>query len=348
MRLNTTKFLLPLVGALLTVGLLLVPVRVSAAAQDDSVTVPTQAESWYRSIATVTSAVPDTCDLPVGCLPAAPGLPVEPPSPYPAGFLHVGVGAGIEESRTYLAFDLAEVPFDAELAGGTISLPITTDPTAGVARPEAAKVRACNVPSFVGDNGAGDLTGAPNVDCAISSPAVYVAATGTEPAALTVDLTPFLDEWSTGVAQVALVPQEGLAPTDTWHVAFSRRDRQAADALPISARLELTVAESGIEPFDEPPAPDIPPLLVDDDDAPVLFTEQAFAEPSLESESFAAPPIEQAVVEQSGNARVARPVVSVIGGRFAYPAIFLLPLAVGAAIAWAGRAFTRDLQAPVG
>ena len=344
--LNTTKPLLPVVGALLTAGLLLVPVSVSAA-QDESVIDSTQAESWYRSIATASSTVPDTCSLPVGCLPAVPSLPVEPPSPYPAGFLHVGVGAGVEESRTYLAFDLAEVPFDAELAGGTITLPITGDPTAGVALPEAAKVRACHVPSFVGDNGAGDLTGAPAVDCAISSPAVYVAAAGAAPAALKVDLSPFLEEWSTGVAQVALVPQDGLAPTDTWHVAFSRRDRQAEDAVPISARLELAIDASGLEPIEEEIAPDLPSPVVDDEEPPALFIEEAFAEPSLASESFAAPPIEQAAVEQSGTARVTRPVVSVIGDRFAYPAIFLLPLAVGAALAWAGRAFTRDLQAPV-
>ena len=60
----------------------------------------------------------------------------------------------------------------------------------------------------------------------------------------------------------------------------------------------------------------------------------------------------ESIPDQSGRTAAvtpvaqAQPVVSVVGGRFAYPAMFLLPLGVAAAIAWAGRAFTRDLQSP--
>jgi hypothetical protein len=274
---------------------------------------------------------------------------LDPPSPYPPGFVHVGVAAGIEESRTYLAFDLAEVPFDAELTGGLITLPITTDPTAGVALADAAKVRACLVPSFVGDGAAGDLTGAPAVDCAVSSPAVFVAANGVDPAALTVDLAPFLDEWATGVAQVALLPQEGLAPTENWHVAFSRRDRQAVDTVPISARLDLAAFDTDAGLSDDVEVPLDADVDTPDDEASPFIPQEAFEQPSLGSETFAALPVDRAVIEQSQETPVAevRPVVSVVGGRFSYPAMFLLPLLVAAAIAWAGRAFTRDLQAPV-
>lgn len=37
------------------------------------------------------------------------------------------------------------------------------------------------------------------------------------------------------------------------------------------------------------------------------------------------------------------PVAAVLGGPYAYPAVFLLPLLVAAAVGWAGRALTREL-----
>jgi hypothetical protein len=37
------------------------------------------------------------------------------------------------------------------------------------------------------------------------------------------------------------------------------------------------------------------------------------------------------------------PVAALLGGPFAYPAVFLLPLVMGAAVGWAGRALTREL-----
>ena len=345
----STRRLLALTGAALTVGLLLLPVPVRAA-QDDSITVQPQAESWYRPIATARSLVPNTCELPViGCGPATPSPPVPPPSPYPPGFLHVGVGAGIEESRTYLALDLSSLPFDAVMTGGTLTLPITTDPTAGVALADAAKVRACHVGIFIRDGAAGDLTGAPEVDCTLASSASYVAPQGGEPASLVVDLSPFIEAWAGGLAALALVPEEGLAPSENWHVAFSRRDRQAADAVPISARLDLAGEDADAVPDVQI---ELPPAVVTEEFDLPLTDDSDFEEFPDVGATFAAPPVDRAQLDQSGRTAAvapvaqAQPVVFVVGGRFAYPAMFLLPLGVAAAIAWAGRAFTRDLQSP--
>jgi hypothetical protein len=227
------------------------------------------------------------------------------------------------------------VPAGRAQTGGTLNLPITTDPTAGVALPETAKLRACHVPTFVVDGVAGDLSNAPEPDCTITSPATFVAATGEDPAALVVDLAPFVELWSAGVASVVLLPEEGLPPTESWHVAFSRRDGDAPDAIPISAQLEL----GGDDPLD---------IDVDDDvDFPIASSSGGFTPPRLDaSASFAAPPLAEQPelpVAESAPTMTTQPVVSVIGGRYAYPVVLLFPLAIAAAIAWAGRALTRDL-----
>jgi hypothetical protein len=323
-----------LAGGGITAALLLVPVPVRAA-QSETVTVPMRAESWYRPLPGLATGLPDTCDLPTGCAPGIPDPPVPLPSPYPEGFLHVGVGAGIEESRTYLGLDLNGLSADVEPIGGTLTLPITTDPTAGVVLPETAKVVACHVPSFLTDGVAGDLTEAPVPDCTIASPATYVAAEGDVPAALVVDLGPFAELWSAGVASLVLLPEEGLPPTETWHVAFSGRGRDAPDAVPITAQLELG-GEADV-------AEDV------EIDLPVASSSGGFAPPRLDgSASFAAPPLAppvepELVVTDRTPAMTTQPVVSVVGGRYAYPVVLLLPLLVAAAIAWAGRALTRDL-----
>ena len=340
---RSSRRLLALAAAGLTAVVLLLPVPVRGA-EDGSVTISPRAEAWYRTVTTAAEAAP-TCDLPIGCAPAVPGPPVPPPSPYPPGFLHVGVGAGLEESRTYVALDLEGVPADGELIGGTLTLPITPDPTAGNALPETAKVRACHVETFVKDGVAGDLTGAPPVDCTVTSSATYVAAADGLPAALTVDLVPFLEKWDGGVAAVALLPEGGLAPTENWHVAFSRRDRQAADVVPISARLDLAPSFAEFEPLTTDDFE--PPLSSVDDDFTPAFAPDSFAAPPLTPDTFAAAPVARPPTTAAPAPRPvapAQPIVSVVGGRFKYPGIFLLPLLIAAAIAWTGRAFTRELR----
>jgi hypothetical protein len=300
-----------LAGAGVTAALLLLPVPVRAA-EGESIVVGMSAESWYR--------------------PAGQPLP----STYPEGFVHVGALAGVEESRTYLGLDLSRLPADAELVAGTLTLPIVAESTAGTSFPESAKVRACHVASVVADGVAGETAGAPEPVCAITAPAVYVAAEGEAPAALVIDLAPFIALWSRGVASLAVLVEEELTPTETWHVAFSRRDREAPDAIPISAQLELgRDAEAEAD-------------VADDFEPPAASSSGGFTAPRLDaSASFAAPPLAapiepQVAVTERAPVIMTQPVVSVVAGGYAYPVVLLLPLAAAAAIAWAGRALTRD------
>lgn len=324
---------LPAVAGALTAGVLLLPVPV-ASAQPAPVTAGTAAEAWYRTLPVQAPAEADPCTLPVGCLPAAPA-PL--PSQYAAGTLHVGVAGGAEESRTYLALDLSGVEPGAEVTGGTLTLPVATDPSAGTTAPDQAALRACAVTAPVEDGVDGSLTGAPPVDCATSSDAAFVPAEAGAPAAFTVDLAPFAEVLSAGGSSLALVPAE--EPGEAWHVAFSRRDRQAEGATPISASLQVaqeqTVepapADTGEATFDDAP------LTLD---TPGLDAGASFAAPPL---AAGEQPLSAPVTPEVAAPTAQVPVAAVLAGPFAYPAVFLLPLLVAGATGWTGRALTRDL-----
>jgi hypothetical protein len=342
-----TVRLASLVGAGLTTGaLLLVPVPVEA--QEGPVTVEPRAEAWYRTVPGAPDGAPSACDLPTGCGPAVPKPPVPPPSVYPSGTLHVGVAAGTEESRSYLTLDLSAVPAGAELVGGTLRLPIASDPNSGTAAPDLAKVRVCDVPTFVRDGADGDLTGAPKVDCATSSLATFVEGQGDKPGEFLVDLTPFVGKWSNGGASIAVLPDKGLAPSDSWHVAFSRHDRKAEGAKPISAQLML----AGDEPSGGELFPPLDPGNVNGGPAPAPDLNDSAAPPPLdggssplEADAGAVDPLDPVAAPAADPGAAApqvQPVAVFVGHK--YPAAFLLPLVVGLSIAWTGRAFTRDLR----
>lgn len=322
---------LPGIAGVLTAGVLLLPVPV-ASAQAAPVPAAPVAEAWYRTLPVQAPPEADLCDLPVGCVPA---VPVPLPSAYAEGTLHVGVAGGVEESRTYLTLDLAGLEIGSQVTGGTLTLPIAADPQAGTTAADLAALRACGVTAAVQDGTDGSLTGAPPVDCATSSDAVYVPGEGGTPAAFTVDLAPFADDLSAGLSSLALVPAE--EPGQAWHVAFSRRDREAEGAMPISASLQVAPddeprpADSGEATFD-----DLPLTL----DTPPLDTGASFAAPPL---SASEQPLTAPVTPEVAAPTAQVPVAAVLGGPFAYPAVFLLPLLVAGATGWAGRAFTRDL-----
>lgn len=330
----------PVLAGAATAALLLVPVPV-ASAQAAPGTAGTSAESWYRTLPVQPPPEADPCQLPMGCSPA---VPAPLPSQYAPGTLHVGVAGGAEESRTYLALDLSALDVTSEVTGGTLTLPVATDPQAGTTAPETAQLRACLVTGSVQDGVEGAVTGTPPVDCATSSEAVYAAAEGDRPAAFTIDLAPFGQALTTGLGGFALVPAE--QPGTAWHVAFSRRDREAEGVVPISAQLQISAAE---EPESLPSSEPTVEVF-----APPSFDTGTGEVPSFDSgTSFAAPPL--AAGQQPLTSPVAPevaaptaqvPVAAVLGGPFAYPAVFLLPLVVAVAVGWAGRAFTRDL-APV-
>ena len=275
------------------------------------------AESWYRPQS-------PTCGTAVGC------LPLSLPAIYPADTLHVGVAAGQEEARSYVALPL---PASGGLKGGTLTLPIgpTSD---GTVQPDAAKVVACLVTGTVKDHVEGDIGPRPGADCSVSSPAV--AKTSSSGTVLSIDLAPFVAEWSDAqVGSLAVLPAATVSAPDTWHLAFSRHDRKGTGVLPLSA--SLLVETDATTPLPSEPAPsggaEPPPVLPVASVPPVV--PETLPQVAPEQSSPPAPSV-------AGGPSVV-PAAQSVDTSFAYPGVFLLPPLVLLAFAWVARAFTRDL-----
>lgn len=300
--------------ALAAAATLLVVLVANPAAADET-PAPTQAEAWYQA-----------CVAPAGCdaLPAA--------SPYPADTLHVGTSGGNETARTYVEIDLGGVPSDAQIVGGTLSVtPAGAD--AGSVRPEDAAITAClTTRPFAPERG---KFGPPHppTDCAVSSNATFADGV------FTVDLAPFADSWAnSGFAALALVPTEGEA--DAWHVAIAAKER--VGGVPITATLTYVDEEDVEAPasVDLPPAAG-PSLLSDDLDEGTtsetlpLAPEPTGGLPAADEPEVALPPL---------RGGPATPVVAVDRTGFAYPAVWLLPLALLLVGGLLGRALTRPIS----
>lgn len=345
-------------AAALSAGALLVlaPVPV-AAAQAAPVQAQASSESWYR---TTPVALPEdgltVCDLPVGgCTPTVPEVAL--PSPYAPGTLHVGYTGAAEDSRTYLELNLVRLPFGSEISGGTLTLPVATDPQAGTLLPETAKIQACLLTRTVPDGIDGSLTGAQPADCKTVSPAKFVAGEADKAPVFTVDLAPFADAWAVGTAALALVPTEEQAEGANWHVAFSRRDRTTGPGVetvqPITAALSLRAAKAPNGAV-RPPALDAPggPAMVDLPESPSFDGGSlaldgggivAAAPVTAGTTGALVAPVPPADADPQVAQQPIAQVASVLGGSYAYPGVFLLPLLLVAGASWLGRALTRDL-----
>ena len=310
------------------------------AAGSGILTVGLASDAWY-------SGAPACTESPTGCLPAGA------PNPYPAKTLHVGVAFGQEESRSYLALDLALLPPSTSVTGGTLRVPVASGED-GSRAPDTASLQACLVTASVDDDVEGSTEEPPAVDCKkATSPGTFVPATAATPAQLTFDLAPFATAWSTGgAAGIALLPAEDTAPTSAWHVAMSAHDRSGAPTTKPSASVSfaaMSAVDSGtsFESFEDTAAP------------PPAAPQEGLGSSSV---SFGAPPVAPAAPElpttplaPAVSAPVNQPVATpqlqpqafaVPGGGFAYPAVFLLPLALAGVAGWLGRALTRDLTPP--
>ena len=331
-----------LLGVCLTAGAVLGPALPALAAGSGIATVKPAAEAWYRT------APP--CGLPTGCAPLSAA-----PSQYPPDTLHVGVNAGTEEARTYLQLDLAQLPAGTKPSGGTLLLPVAGSDD-GTRAPQTAKLRACAVKDEVKDEVQGSFAAPPAADCETASvEAVFVAAAGENPAAFTVDLATLTAAWESGAqpGALALLPAEGTAPPDSWHVAFSDRTRTGEDVVPITAALAFVSAS-----FDtsSQPAPTVAPPPFEPAPAPALGSSSGSTDFGGET-TFAAPvltgsaPLLPAPAAQAAPAPAAAPAQqqvvpvaqSFVQGGFRYPAVFLLPLLLAVGAGWLGRALTRDL-----
>jgi hypothetical protein len=301
---------------LLLLALLALAVAPTSPARADTTPASTTDEAWY--------APPPTCGLPTGCGPTE-SLP--PISRYPAGTLHVGVTAGLEDSRTYLKLDLSGVPFDATLTGGTLTLPVASAAD-GTSSPETAQVAAC----FVGAAFApaeGSVAPPPAVDCTTTTAATFVSG---PPAVLTVDLSPFAARWANGEANngLALLPAAGTAPGTSWHVAFSAKSRAGSDVPPARASLSYAAVAAPEEPTPE----------VIDSSGDVAFGPLGgvFVGPAV------VPSPAAAIVEQSKLPDRVLPAAAVSGPGFAYPVLLALPLLLLGLGGYLGWALTRPVS----
>ena len=325
-----------LLGLCVTAGVVVAPAAAALAAGSGTTVVRPSAEAWYR-------ATP-SCALPTGCADAG-----QAPSPYAADTLHVGVAAGVEEARTYLQLDLSALPAGTKPTGGTLLLPIATGSSDGTRAADTARLQACAVKEPVQDAD-GSFATPPAVDCeAASAPATFVAAAGDEPAAFTVDLSTLTSAWESSVpGAIVLLPAADTAPPASWHVAFSDRTRTGEGVVPISAAIAYASASldtTGTEVVVAPPP--FAPAPTFDAPAPAFDSGTSFAAPPLTADVPLAPaPAPQAPpapMTTSPQQSSVVPVALSVPGAFRYPGVFLLPIVLAVAIAWLGRALTRDL-----
>jgi hypothetical protein len=184
------------------------------------------ADAWYVT-------APTECAALGGC----PTLPTPQANLYPADTLHVETIVGRETARTYLALDASQVPSDAALTRGRLTLPLSADSDSGTFAPEDATLVACLAPSGFPDDVAGERSDPPEVDCRVSSTAELVDE------AFIVDLAPFLAVWRDDLSLhgLALMPAPADPGVATWHVTFDSRERQGPDVRTIDLVLDYTV-----------------------------------------------------------------------------------------------------------
>ena len=212
-----------------------------------AITLGTAAEAWYQLTRV------NTCNSPVGCLPASlpavPALPDLPVAPtvFPADTLHVGWAAGVELARSYVALDTSALPQGAKLVSGELVVPLLADPTQGTLLADGAGVKACLATTTITDGVVGALSAAPGLDCSVSSP---LTADGDH---FTVDLQPMVDAWNSGTPNegIALTPFESSSVQSAWAVAMPGRN--AAGLPHIEANLQY-LAAAAAPPVVVPPA----------------------------------------------------------------------------------------------
>jgi hypothetical protein len=281
-------------------------------------------EAWYQPH--------PSCLTPVGCV-ASPPVPV---SPFPAGTMHVGVGAGHELARAYLVFAFSHL---ATASSAKLTVPLDVEPTDGSTSPSDAKVIVCLTTSAGIATTEGSTDPPPPVDCRTPAPARFVASPAPH---LEADLVALLAGLPTATG-IALLPDGAtIAPTDAWRIVFSAHTRGGPGATG-AATLTAAVAPAEAatpEPSEASLADAVAPAS-SREIAPVSGT--AFAA----SPTTTTPPSVDAIAEPAPSAaasavELASPDLVTFG--YAYPGIWLLPLALLVLVPAVGRALTRDLS----
>lgn len=283
------------------------------------------AEAWYQPN--------PTCATPAGCV-TTDALPAQPPvaiplTPFPAGSLHVGYVAGQEIGRSYLSFSLSLV--DQTVSAATLDVPLDTAPVDGSVQPETAKVLVCSFSGSV-TPAYGSIASPPAAECTASAAATYVATPSPH---LHADLAPLLSALGNG-SGLALIPDAAKsAPTDVWRVVFSSHDRaDAAKTAPASLNVTLTDVA---QPVEEPPV--VVPPVADVPQAPQVGT----ITPPLPATDLPRAP---QVTGPAPAVPAAIPQARTVTVGYAYPAVWLLPLAFLIIVPLVARSLTKDLTPP--
>ncbi|MGH2806766.1 MAG: hypothetical protein ACRDKT_05770 [Actinomycetota bacterium] len=178
----------------------------------------TALEAWYY--------VADDSYEPPAPLPVVP----DPVNPYGENTLHVGITGGQEDTRTYIALDVEDLPVTFELIDGTLILPIAE--SNGTINAEDSRVSVClaTLPPKAEE---GSFEEPPEVDCKTKSPATY---RGKPFPHLKAELKPFEEDLA--FSALAIMPSErAVEKQDTWHVAFYAKKNKEEEAKPIEATL---------------------------------------------------------------------------------------------------------------
>lgn len=327
-------------GAACSVGLWWAhPAHAHADAQAP-VTVADSSEAWYQT------PPADPCSSPVGCPPASA------PSPYPSGTLNVSEAGPNQTAAAYVQPDLSGVPAGMQPVSGTMTLPLSTVNGNGNANASAATVVACLATGIIPDGVEGSTDTPPPSKCDVESPVKDGAN------AFTVDITPFLQAWNSGLPEYGIALLADTSQRGVWNVEFNARN--LAGAPHISSDLTLApVAPAGgsvglggtvfggTSPsgglgtstpaggsLTGPSALTTPAAL-----SPVVLS------PAPASPSSAAPRLAPATPAQPRALPERPPARFTFAGAshgFQYPEVFLLPLALAAGVVFALRLLTSD------
>ena len=304
-----------LVGAAAIAGAAVVGFTPVAAAET-TVTVAPTAESWYQPN--------PTCLTPAGCVGAGT---VPAASPYPAGTLHIGLSAGKETARSYVAMPLVAVT--GNITAAALTVPLDTNPADGAFSSESAKVQVC-LTSAPLVQARGSFDPPPSTDCSATAPATYVAVPQPH---LEANLGPLVDRLQSATGVVLLPDATASPPTESWRVVFSAHDASgAAPTAPASVTLQIQGASAAVSasPTASPSGPvgGVGPIQ------PPRGTGFAVTPSTVASAAPTAAP-------SIGSVRSAPRQIG--AAAYAYPGVWLLPLVMFVLVPMMVKALTTDL-----
>lgn len=301
-------------------------------------------EAWYQPN--------PTCLLPTGCVTTG-SLPVAPPvdlpslpaiSPYPAGTLHVGVTGGMESARSYLRFPFEQLDGKA-VTSATLEIPLDANPQNGTTMPESSKVAVCATSSSNIVVSEGTIDAPPPVDCTVSVVMKYVATPQPHLQATLGQIAADLP----GITGLVLLPDaKTITQSDAWSVAFSAHNRaDAAKTAPakVTVSYEDGTTDSSTDGFGSSDGGTTDTPAVENPGTGVVSnpgTGFASVPEVIAPNDTAVPPSVTSPTSDAPAGTTTQPQLVTVG--YAYPAVWLLPLAFLVLVPVVARALTKDLS----